>query len=673
MQTSFSRVLLGTTIVLANAVFTAYAQTELSNKKVVPIVSTKSNTEFSPTISADGRKMIFESNADKKKGWQLFETNQDSLGNWSNPVPLKSINDKCQFLAGPSLSYDGNTLYYTAFIEDVSQSEDIYYSKRLGSSSWSEPIVLGAPVNTDDNYEGFPSISADGTTLYFIRQNNDNAIDKKSKQDCFSIFVSKILPDGKWGEPTLLPAPINLGCERDPRIMADGHTLIFSSIRTENVGKYDLFQSTRQSDGTWSEPVSMKFVNSPENDQSPCISASGDLMFFYSNDDIYSILIPDEYRQMINTVFRGKVLADKTLSPESTEIAVVDLNEKRSFQTKNNDADGEFSIVLSTGSKYSIIFDNKKYLPDTFRIDLSNQKSYQMIQKEIILQSSYKADLVVIDKDLRSNVTAWVNLVQEGQAIYRDSVIASNKSYSVAIKSGDYSYEAIKKGYVNSRVKVNFADLRQRKSRDIVIEMLREKVPFRMNAVNVASKQKANVKVYYKNQTVDELIVASASETVLLRKGDQYQVVAGSEEGFFFSSTVITAGANGETTGELKIVPIEENGLVTLDNITFETNSAELRTSSAFELDMVVELMKVNPKLTIEIAAHTDDVGDELNNLTLSNKRAASSLEYLKKKGVNKERLIPKGYGESKPLAPNDTEDGRAKNRRVELRVLKMS
>jgi outer membrane protein OmpA-like peptidoglycan-associated protein len=665
--------IVSTIVAFAGVICNGYAQSDASIKKMVPVISTKSNTEFSPTISADGKRMIFESNVDRKKGWQLFESDLDSLGVWRSPVPLKSINEKCQFLAGPSLSYDGNTLYYTAFIEGVSQSEDIYYSKRLGLNKWSEPIALGEPINTDDNYEGFPSISADGNALYFIRQNNDNPVDKKSKQDCFLIYVSKLLPDGKWGEPALLPAPINLNCERDPRIMADGHTLIFSSIRTENLGKYDLFQSTKQNDGTWSEPIPMKFVNSVENDQSPSISAAGDLMYFYSNEDIYSILIPDEYRQMINAVFRGKVISDKTLAQESVSITIINLKDNIKFETKNNELDGEFSIVLSTGSKYDVIFNNDKYLPDTVSIDLTNQKTYQLIKKEIVLRSSYKAGLTILDKDLRTKIDSWVNLNQGSQSILKDSMIAAKMPYVVTFNATDFSYEVAKSGYSLVKYKSLFKEQRLNRKRDILIEMVHDKVPFTMNAINVATKQKAKVKVYYKNQTVDELIVASSGEAVLLRKGDQYQVVAGSEEGFFFSSTTIIAGADGATSGELKIIPLVENALLTLDNIIFETNSADLRPSSTFELDMIVELMKVNPKLTIEISAHTDDVGDENHNQILSNKRAYTSLEYLTKKGISKGRLVPNGVGEKKPLVSNDTEDGRAKNRRVELRILKIS
>jgi outer membrane protein OmpA-like peptidoglycan-associated protein len=121
----------------------------------------------------------------------------------------------------------------------------------------------------------------------------------------------------------------------------------------------------------------------------------------------------------------------------------------------------------------------------------------------------------------------------------------------------------------------------------------------------------------------------------------------------------------------LEVLPIELGGKIALNHITFETNSATLKESSQFELDRIVDLMKVNPKLQVEISAHTDDVGEEDSNMKLSNKRAQSALEYLIKKGVGKDRMTPKGYGESQPLFENNSDEHRALNRRVELKVLK--
>lgn len=404
---------------LTFSVIILYAQ-NADEKKPVPGLSDSKLTEFSPTISADGKTIVFESSIDEETGWQLFQSQLEN-GVWLKPVPLEAINKKCQFIAGPSLSFDGNQLYYTAFIEGTSKSEDIYYSDRTGENTWSEPISIGSPINTDESYEGFPSISPDGKSLYFIRMNAEHNTDKKSKETCFVIYVSKKTPEGKWGEPVALPSPINTGCERDPKIMADNRTLIFSSIREGGLGKYDMYQTTLQNDGTWSVPVSLDFINSKDNDQSPCISASGDRMFYYTKNDIYSVPIPAKYQQMVNAVISGRVLEEKTLKNVPAKIFVINLNTRESFEAVNNEADGEYSVVLGVGSKYTVVFDNENLFPDTLKIDLENQKTYLLQRKNILLKSSCSPQITLIDKDLKIKINAWLTVQQGSTYLINDS------------------------------------------------------------------------------------------------------------------------------------------------------------------------------------------------------------------------------------------------------------
>ncbi len=644
---------------------------DVVDKKIVHGLSSDKLTEFSPTISADGKTIIFESSTDEEKGWELFESKLDDKGSWSAPVPLKSINEKCNFLAGPSISYDGNTLYYTAFIEGISKTEDIYYSTRTGESSWSEPIHMGAPINTDSLYEGFPSISSDAKTLYFIRVNLENDFDKKSKESCFQIYSSKKTSDGKWGNPELLPPSINQGCERDPKIMADNHTLIFSSIREGSIGKYDMYQTLKQSDGTWSTPVALDFVNSQESDQSPCISAAGDQMFFYSKKDIYSVAIPEKFRQLVNTVIEGRVLEDKRLGAAPTTIKVTNLNTGEMFSIKNSEIDGEYSLVLNAGSKYQVVFDSDNFLPDTLNADLVDQKVFQIQEKNIILRSSYTVSIDVIDKDLKKRLGVWLNVGRAEKEIFKDSIQFAKLPLLLTFEAPyNYSISLAKEKYVKNDVIWIFKDRRIQPNKSVVTTIEHVKTPFKANVVIAGTSQKVKVKINCHNKNVDELLVADAGGTTMLRKGDRYQVITGSEEGYFFSSMEVVAGEIDSI--EMQVVPIEMNALLTLNNITFETNSAELKNTSQFELDRIVELMKSNPKLTIEVSAHTDDVGDESSNLKLSDKRAQSAWQYLKNKGVSPDRLVPMGLGETKPIVPNDSDDNRAKNRRVELRVLKV-
>ena len=108
----------------------------------------------------------------------------------------------------------------------------------------------------------------------------------------------------------------------------------------------------------------------------------------------------------------------------------------------------------------------------------------------------------------------------------------------------------------------------------------------------------------------------------------------------------------------------------TLENVYFGSKKHELLPKSYGAFTSLTRAMEVNPKMKIEIAGHTDNVGDEESNLELSQKRQNSVRDYLIGQGIAPERLIAKGYGETQPVASNDTEEGRAKNRRTEVRVI---
>lgn len=107
-----------------------------------------------------------------------------------------------------------------------------------------------------------------------------------------------------------------------------------------------------------------------------------------------------------------------------------------------------------------------------------------------------------------------------------------------------------------------------------------------------------------------------------------------------------------------------------LNYVNFETGSAVLTASSKYELDNLVKALNDYPNLTIEVAGHTDNVGDPAANQTLSAQRAASVAKYLTDRGIGAGRLRPRGYGDTKPLAPNDSDENRAKNRRTEFTIL---
>ncbi|HUX57393.1 MAG TPA: PKD domain-containing protein [Bacteroidales bacterium] len=107
-----------------------------------------------------------------------------------------------------------------------------------------------------------------------------------------------------------------------------------------------------------------------------------------------------------------------------------------------------------------------------------------------------------------------------------------------------------------------------------------------------------------------------------------------------------------------------------LSDANFEFNQSMVSESSSPLLDKIVKILEDNPDLAMEIAAHTDNIGSFEYNMELSQSRAQSIVDYLVSKGIEKNRLVGKGYGESRPISANSTEDGRMKNRRVEFLIL---
>jgi outer membrane protein OmpA-like peptidoglycan-associated protein len=122
----------------------------------------------------------------------------------------------------------------------------------------------------------------------------------------------------------------------------------------------------------------------------------------------------------------------------------------------------------------------------------------------------------------------------------------------------------------------------------------------------------------------------------------------------------------------IRVAAVEENITIVLNNIFFDFDQAILKPESFPELNRIVDLMKEKSGIQIEIAGHTDNIGTESYNLSLSERRAKAVISYLAEKGIPANRLNAVFFGEGKPATTNDTKEGRKKNRRVEFKILKV-
>ena len=574
-------------VLLIILIFSFYTQAQI-RRPLGPPVNTPQFNEYAPSISANNKTMIFETDRAGEGKWELYYTTKNEKNKWTVAKPITNINKvgkENDLIGGPSISYDGKTLFFFASFEGGKGDMDIYYSTWNGAD-WSEPKTLGETVNTKA-YEGFPSVSADGKSLYFIR---DSFSKRKDKALCYSIWLSKKQEDGTWGVAEKLPAPINGDCEKSPRIMADNRTLIFSSIRKDGVGGFDLYQSFQEDDGSWATPINLEYINTEEDDQFASVSAAGDLMYYYTSGDIYTVTIPDKYRKYKLVTVDGKVIDAITKQPIATKITSKSNNSKERAISTVVDANGLFSMIYRVGSKYELSTTPlNDYFPYKGSMDMTTAKETDNIEKNIeLIPKKIPYQFQLLDK--------------ETKAILKDP-----------------------------KVKVMDAE----------------------------TKQLLEVKV--------EKDIA----TVTVEIGKAYKFAANALGYAFFSR-----GFKPDTTDvfkdRLKKVPLavlKKDAVVQLQDITFETGKAELKPDSNEELDRLVSLLEGNQTIKVEISAHTDDVGNDDSNLKLSEKRAKTVVDYLTGKGIKAERMTAKGYGETQPLVANDTDENKAKNRRVQFKI----
>jgi outer membrane protein OmpA-like peptidoglycan-associated protein len=159
---------------------------------------------------------------------------------------------------------------------------------------------------------------------------------------------------------------------------------------------------------------------------------------------------------------------------------------------------------------------------------------------------------------------------------------------------------------------------------------------------------------------------------VNLPSGKNYGIAV-RKEGYLFHSENfnIPAGADfQEYEKNIGLKKIEVGNTIILKNIFFDFDKATLRPESINELDRLVKLMNENPTIKIELGSHTDSKGSDEYNMRLSEARSKSVVDYLISKGISPSRLVAKGYGESRPVDTNDTEEGRQNNRRTEFKIL---
>jgi outer membrane protein OmpA-like peptidoglycan-associated protein len=470
-----------------------------------------------------------------------------------------------------------------------------------------KPINMGENINST-NLEYLPSITVDGNKIIFNKRIN-------SDED----FYESNKVNGIWQKATPVSGKINTNLnEGAQNISQDGEWLIFTGCNyPEGLGSCDLYISYKNKNGDWGEAENLgKVINSDAWESAPTLSADKRDLYFSSNrlggfggSDIWvSHNVDGQWQKPENM---GSII--------------------------NTNADD--------GCPY-IHADNQ-----TFYFNSNGHMGYGM------------SDLYVARKDENG---IWQKPENLGYPI---NTVDDEGSMIVAA-DGKTAFYASDKGDFKNKIDLYSFDLRA----DIQAQKtlwVKGKIYDKKTTKGLSSSVELS--------TIDAGFVLSKLQTdeegnylTTLPIGKNYAFTVNKKGYLFYSENFVMKGnvSDSPMIVNIALQPIEKGASVILKNIFFESKKVELQTTSFTELDKVVAIMMENPKLIIQISGFTDNVGKPADNLLLSNNRSKAVITYLSKKGIATKRLVGKGFGETKPIASNNTEQGKAQNRRTELSVI---
>jgi outer membrane protein OmpA-like peptidoglycan-associated protein len=477
---------------------------------------------------------------------------------------------------------------------------------------------LGPNVNSI-YVEKAPVISADGKTIYFVVQNNPKNVGGKEDSD---IYFSTQDENGKWSLRKSIGSPLNTGNHNSViSVLPDNNTLILGGVYKDGKTLRGMSMSKRTLTGDWGMPTDIIIKNHYNRNiyEERCISSSG--------------------KVMILAVERDDTHGDK-------DLYVSFLQNDGSWSEPEN-----MGAVLNT--------------------DDSEISPFLAADGKTLYFSSYghtgfgSADIFV-SKRLDDSWKLWSEPENLGNQINTKNFDA----YFTIPASGSFAY------MVSNHKSIGDIDIVQL----TLPEAIKPKpvVLVKGTVYNAKTKQPMEASITYKDLRSDvELGIANASAVdgkyqIVLEQDVLYSFLAERKDFISTSENIDTRNAKGymELNRDLYLTPIEIGQTVRLNNVFFDVDKYELKSESNAELNRVIKLLKDNANMRIEVSGHTDATGNDMRNIALSENRAKAVAEYLINNGISANRIQSKGYGKTKPLATNDTEEGRQLNRRVQFTIL---
>ena len=383
-----------------------------------PNVNTE-NGEYYPCLTADDQTLLFTRLVPDKyvRGGKQedFYVSHKVGKSWSKALPVTDVNTEMNEGA-PTISADGRLLVFAACEDNGTYGRyrrgfgscDLFYSVKQGVR-WSQAMNLGPTINTA-NWETQPSLSADGSTLYFIRgKDTHHGI---QQQD---IYVSHLGADSAWTKAQRLPDGINTPYQEESVfIHPDGKTLYYSSNGLPGMGGLDIYVTHLDSAGNWSTPKNLGYpINTFSDENSLMVDASGKVAYFASNRkggygdlDLYGFHLYPGAQPTPVTYAKGKVYDANTHLPLAATFELFDLaNGKKVVSSTSDPETGEFLVVLPVDHQYALQANAPGYLFFSANFKLTSQSdtlenyAFDVPMKPIVKGESVVLHNVFFDLD----------------------------------------------------------------------------------------------------------------------------------------------------------------------------------------------------------------------------------------------------------------------------------
>jgi outer membrane protein OmpA-like peptidoglycan-associated protein len=487
---------------------------------------------------------------------------------------------------------------------------------------------VGIKINTNLP-ELRPTISADGNLLFFIRQNDPANTKYGFVPNSQDIWFSERDTSGKWSEAQHLEYPLNTSEYNAVFwISPDNNRILIRNafINGDYMGNgVSMCHLTKY--GNWSKPEMLNIKNYEKYDRGNQYGATmannGQTLLLYMsekegsfNNDIYVCFLEKD----------GSWTEPKSLGKK---INLSKYNEMTPYIA----SDGETLYFSSDRPKG--LGDNDIWMSK--RLD----DSWQKWSDPVNLKSPI-------------NTPEW-------------------DAFFTLDAGGEYAYMTTGLDTYGSSDIVRIKLLEREKPNPVVLVS--------GNVYNAKTKEPLSASLVY--ETLPDGVEAGngisnpadGAFKIVLPYNRNYSIRATADHFFAISEnlnldSLIKAGYK-EIHKDLYLVPIEIGQVVRLNNVFFDFDKWDLRPESFIELNRVVKLLSENPAIEIEMSAHTDSRGSDEYNFKLSDNRAKSVMDYIISKGIDSSRITSHGYGETKPVTTNDTDEGRQLNRRVEFKILK--